>query len=221
MCNPLLIGAGVAAAGGAIANRVDDAKRTNKAIGAANEQSSEELARQQQFSQQAYGNLDKTLSGIQDPSARLDTAAAGRVQSLGDIVNTVPTFGTRADAPDIVQQGFDAQRGAADARTAERNTGLARVGGLGDLISGDQSSVADTGAINGQIGQTAGRSYAVNQIERQSAFNNANRRPAMTLGDVLQLASLVMSAGSSGLFTGAGAAAGAAHGALAAGAGAL
>jgi hypothetical protein len=201
MCNPALIAA-AAVAGGTIYNRYDDANRMNKANDAAAASAREEYARQQGLADQARANVNSTLSDIADPSKRLDQAAQAREGKLGDVVSTIqsPYAMPRADAPQIVQQGFDAARGVANDHITTRNAASARVGALGDLIGENQRSIGDTEANNGVIGDNAGRSLSINALERDAAARNAGRRPALTLGDVLQIAGSIYGLGSGTLW---------------------
>jgi hypothetical protein len=210
MCNPALlaVGAGVAAAGGAVANRYEETNRLNKATRAANEKAAQEVGRQRQASAEAYGNLGDTLGTIANPTDRMDQLAQQREKQLGDIVSQVRGGEVRDGAPDIVQRGFDKERGDADSHVSQRNYHIARNGALGDLITQNTGSIAETGAKNSMIAEGARRSYGVNQIEQKSAFNTANRRPTITLGDILQIASVAMSMGGTAMGAAGGAAAG-------------
>jgi hypothetical protein len=187
--DPISLGAAALSTIGGILNRNSDAKRERKAREAAAAQARAELGRQTGFSNTAFANLGDTVSGITDPAARLNAAAAIREQQLGDIVASLGTPGlnVRMDAPDIVKRGFDAERASADTHVAQRNTSLARTGGLGDIMRGDVEAALNLASKNNVIGDTARRSLNVNQIEQTGAYNTANRRPAITLGDILQI----------------------------------
>lgn len=191
MCDPLTIGSLALSAAGTAYNTNQQAKNAARAVNARNEAAQVELARQQQYQDEAGATFADTLGIFGPADQRQGTVRAeGRRVAASDAALSAakeykaPVSGS---APKIVSDTYE--RKGADARTEARDAAArgARLQAPGDLMFNNRVGLNAGARGLGTVNDFSGRSAALLPFEQQAAAQNSQKAIG-PFGDILKLA---------------------------------
>lgn len=184
MCDPLTIAAGVAAAatmgGGALqtARANSDQNRANEAR---SKTAQEELIRQKGFRGEAQAALSKAFTPATGAQRTQDfnSAVAARTAGAQALAPTLPSvMPSIGNAPAVVNRAFQTGQSGALADSQARAAALAKVFGQGDVNSGVNIGIGQSGSAINQLSGLAGVSNRLAGTEMDVNARNAMKGPS-------------------------------------------